>query len=846
MANEKIIYLGPEEELTQVRDRLENTKAGSIILVIPPQTQLRSHVGWRLLRSRVRELGQDVLIISSDRQIRAVAKAAGFRVADSLESPPSDRPRPINRPVRSTTSGKTSQGANKQTSNGNRASRSLQSGQQQTPSSSGKNGDMLSGSENVSRESDTFASSTFEIEEIPYDSHYDFPMETVPAPQSDVGDREDAEVDSLVQDYYVARSIREAAQSSESSQLSPTIKDPETSGTFEQSSKIPQPSEIEDDPFGYMEDIQPTALPEQRASTVIHDIDQGVPDISDVPTDVYDAEVEDLGDVGGGVLHDDWSSHTLDEQALEESDNQEAPRVYRMPQRDNNKGNTMRPSLEDFGDEDDLLPPSSKIEDQPTRLTTSTVARREPQPIIQPSPQARKVTVNPNTLQTNKPITTTTNKGRVVTTPPLNRQVRRQTSSNSNRNSKRILAIVSISLGVLLLAFLLFNYFASSATVTVVVPSQSLSVTNQQYVASMDPQSGQQNTLPSQVLTYTPTARGQGTATGTIKQGNQVATGTVSFTNTSSSQLDIPSGTVLSTNSATPVRFVTIADVLVQPGANNTIPTPIQAQLTGESGNVAANTIIILPPDSLTRIAQNNPGSTPTPTNLTVTNTNPTTGGGATNVKAVSSSDANALAATLQQQIQNEVNAWLKAVVHPGDVAGTPVPDVLTSSTPLPEETFVTTPTIGQPAPGGKFSGVLTAKVSVLVIRNASIQVAGRVQLTAHALHMNPPAVLATSLPVTVRVTKSTPSHDGKSLTVIVDATGHVVQQVSAQQISQQLAGKSVDQAKSFINSGQAGITEVVTTNIVVVPPFLGFMPFRSKQIHIVIQPGPVKGAANG
>jgi len=847
MANEKIIYLGPEEELTNVRERLENTKAGSIILVIPPETQLRSHVGWRLLRSRVRELGQDVLIISSDRQIRAVAKAAGFRVADSLESPPSDRPRPINRPVRSNTSGKTSQSANKQARNGNRASRSLQSGQQQMASSSGKNGGMINGSENISRESDAFASSTFEIEEMPYDSPYNFPMETVPAPQSNIGDREDAEVDSLVEDYYVARSIREAAQSSDGSQLSSTIADPETtSGKFEQSSKIPQPGEIEDDPFGYLEDIQPTALPEQRASTVIHDIDQGVPDISDVPTDVYDAEVEDLGDMGGGVFHDDWSSHALDEQTLEESYNQETPRVYHMYPRDSSMGNTMRPSLEDFGDEDDLLPPSSKIEDQPTRLTPSTVARREPQPIIQPSPQSRKVTVNPTMQQTNKPLSTTTNKSRVVTTPPLNRKVNRQTSSNSNRNGRRILAIVSISLGILLLVLLLFIYFGSNATVTVVVPSQSLSVTNQQYVASMVPQSGQQNTIPSQVLTYTPTARGQGTATGTIKQGNQVATGTVSFTNTSTSQLDIPSGTVLSTNSATPVQFVTIADVLVQPGANNTIPTLVQAQLPGESGNVAANTIIIIPPDSLTRIAQNNPGSTPTPTNLTVTNTDPTTGGGATNVKAVTSSDANALAAALQQQIQNEVNAWLKAVLHPGDVAGTPVPNVLTSSTPLPEETFITTPTVGQSAPGGKFSGVLTAKVSVLVIRNASIQVAGRAQLMAHASHMNPPAVVATSLPVTVKVTRSTPSQDGKSLTVTVDATGHVVQQVSAQQISQQLAGKSVDQAKSFILSGQAGITEVVTTNIVVFPPFLGFMPFRSEQIHIVIQSGPIKGAANG
>ena len=116
-----------------------------------------------------------------------------------------------------------------------------------------------------------------------------------------------------------------------------------------------------------------------------------------------------------------------------------------------------------------------------------------------------------------------------------------------------------------------------------------------------------------------------------------------------------------------------------------------------------------------------------------------------------------------------------------------------------------------------------------------------------HALHMDPPNVVATSLPVTVKVTKSTPSQDGKSLTVTVQSTGHVVQQVPTQQISQQLAGKSMDQAKAFISSGQAGITGVVgAPNITVFPPFLGFMPFRPEQIHIVIQPGPVKNATNG
>ena len=841
MTEEKIIYLGPEEEMTNVRERLENIDAGYIILVIPPQTHLRSHVGWRLLRSRVRELGHDVLIISSDRQIRAVAKAAGFRVADSLESSPSDRPRPNNRSVRSDMSGKrTSQGSNKQVSNSNKTSRSLKLGRQQMPTSSNKQGRVSNGSQNQSRESVASTSSKFEIEDVPYDSHHDLPIETVPSPQYNAEVQEDGEVDPLMEDYYVARSIREAAQSSGSSQASSAIDNTASSSDkLEQSSKIPQPSEIEDDPLGYMEDIQPTALPEQRASTYIQDINQDVPD---EPTDVYEAEVEDLGDGGGELLRDDWPSPTSEEPMLVESEEEEAPQIYDMTPPNSHMGNTVRPSLEDLGNEDDLLPPSSEIEDRPIRVTPPAAPKREPQPIIQPSSQARKVTVSPTTQQTSKPVTTKTS--RVVTTPPLVRKA----SVNSNRNGKMILAISSISLGVLLLAFLLFIYLGSNATVTVVVPSQSVSVTNQ-YVASMNPQSGQQNAIPSQVLIYTANATGQGTASSTSMQGNQVASGIVTFSNKGSKPLDIPSGTVLSTNSSPPVQFATVADVYVPTDqSNNGIPSiaPVQAQLLGQSGNVPANSITIIPPDSLAKIGQNNQGVTPTPANLTVTNTNPTTGGGATNVTTVNRKDANVLVAKLQQQVQNEVKVWLKNSVHPGDVAGTPVPNVLASSTPLPEETLIARPAVGQPAPDGKFSGILTAKVSVLIIRNASIQVSGRTQLMAHALHMNPPSVVATSLPITVKVTRSTPSQDGKSLTVKVESTGHVVQQVPAQQISQQLAGKSVDQATTFISSRQAGITGVVTTNIMIFPPFLGFMPFRPEQIHIVIQPGPVKNATNG
>lgn len=215
MSNEQIIYVDPGEELTDVRVRLEQTPATRIILIIPPQTQLRSHVGWRLLRSRVRELGKDVLIISSERQIRAVAKAAGFRG----------------------------------------------------------------------------------IEDLSFDSHLSIPNQTVPPGRSLAPGREDYEIDSLVEDYYVAWDLREAAQNAEvgTAPYASKMTQP-SSDKPEQPRNIPPTIEIDDDPFAYMEDIQPVLLPEQRGSTFIYDIDLGTPDLLDIPTDAHEVEIEVMGD----------------------------------------------------------------------------------------------------------------------------------------------------------------------------------------------------------------------------------------------------------------------------------------------------------------------------------------------------------------------------------------------------------------------------------------------------------------------------------------------------------------------------------------------------------------------
>src|SRR5229473_3166309 len=106
MSDEQMIYISPEDDLTNVRERLERVSTRKVTLVIPSHTQLRSHVAWKLLYARARELGKEVLIISSDPQIRSVAHAVKFRVAHSLESSQQGKSRPASRPGRTNVGGR--------------------------------------------------------------------------------------------------------------------------------------------------------------------------------------------------------------------------------------------------------------------------------------------------------------------------------------------------------------------------------------------------------------------------------------------------------------------------------------------------------------------------------------------------------------------------------------------------------------------------------------------------------------------------------------------------------------------------------------------------------------------
>ena len=315
MADEQIIYLSPEEELTNVRERLEKTQARHIILVIPQQTQLRSHVGWRLLRSRMRELNKDVLVISSDRQIRAVVKAAGFRVADSQESPSSGGTRPSSHPSRSGSGGKTSSrvrnvpGTGKGTADRGSSTDVRRREQPARDAGTGATTSRTTPAEQssppqepVSRVDDPGKSGTAD----PFSSTigtpgktfgpgYDYRVETSPPRFPAKPGQEEDEADPFAEDYKFAQSIRRAA---EQGKIDATTAPPQ--GPLPPSRPAgAAPASNEIDPFTAMEDRYRSPLPEQRGRSSLEEPDEGIPDISSYPTDVLtDGDIEYLGDEG--------------------------------------------------------------------------------------------------------------------------------------------------------------------------------------------------------------------------------------------------------------------------------------------------------------------------------------------------------------------------------------------------------------------------------------------------------------------------------------------------------------------------------------------------------------------
>jgi Baseplate J-like protein len=348
MADEQYIYLSQEEDVTSVRERLQKTPNRRIVLVVPPQTQLRSHVSWRLLHARARELGKDISINSPDRQIRSVAKAVGFRVVDSLETPSSSKSRTGSKPSRSGLGGRTSprlrtppiKSSNPpQQFSPVQENRTEQRAGQGTPPARGNTFEetLPPARENRDEQNQPPIRGSRPAQNIPippvmgnipvqgeqatpqYDNHSwtqpedivtggfppayeadDYSLSPSSSKHSRGSSFEDEEHDLFLEDFRNAQSIREAAQPAkppqpqDSDTFMPAMGQTVDSGETPHIIDLSSTQQNVEDPLAFIADEQSPSLPEQRASVSFHEPDEDVHDISDEPTGHL--QIEDLGD----------------------------------------------------------------------------------------------------------------------------------------------------------------------------------------------------------------------------------------------------------------------------------------------------------------------------------------------------------------------------------------------------------------------------------------------------------------------------------------------------------------------------------------------------------------------
>lgn len=414
MSDEKLtIYISPEEDLTSVRERLEKLSARFITLVIPTETQLRSHVAWKLLRARVRELGKEVQIVSDSAQVRSVARDVNFKVASSLEAAPTGKSRPPSRSGRGP-GGKGRPTGSIQRPLGRRSTslRSPEATGRWLPTDS-RPFEPLS-SEHAILEDDDLSHDAAPSSAPSFNDN--FPM--TPEKGQDFGFQRigtspsirplspgylDEEPDLWSEDFREAQNIRESASQS-------GISVPETSGPtehFDRDEESPssenrflreagQPyrmtpfPDLGNDPIDSMDDALPPPpgqLEQRGAAPALENFEtqeHTIMDVPDIPTDVFHGIIEDQGDQGDFVAHSDTpSTHELREPIAEDEQDRAGPaRPYGIRPRSSRTGRRSSPQPQlppvtpGLGfDSDDDLPSVTEL---PTRMTPQT-------PPIQPA-----------------------------------------------------------------------------------------------------------------------------------------------------------------------------------------------------------------------------------------------------------------------------------------------------------------------------------------------------------------------------------------------------------------------------------------------------------------------------
>ncbi|GHO92602.1 hypothetical protein KSF_026500 [Reticulibacter mediterranei] len=619
MSEEQTIYIGPEDDLTSVRERLESIQSRRVTLVIPAQTQLRSHVAWKLLHARARELSKDVLIVSSDPQIRSVAQAVKFKVAHSLESSPIIRSRPTtSRTGRSSAAGrgKTSKQRDPEARGPRSASRSGSSASasparpqsQPLPAKSAKPSGQLPPKNTVKnvesqpvqedeattgKLQEPFSPPIFDIseKEAPYEYSRNEapqppPVTPMPAIHPLSPEQIDEEPDLLFEDFQLAQDIRRAASNETANKATPQV-EPLKEAPPRAEPRPPHRSVLlphpVDDPFASMEDdSKPPVRAEQRGGVSLEGSDtteqQAVQDIAEMPTGILDHDIEDMGDQGAfeifsdapPITHHDWEDEIHTSKPVQKPEPEREPST--RGSRSGNLKKTPRPTRPDLGNED-ALPP---VQERPTRVIPTTSKPLSPA-------ASRPLSRSGGLAQPARPAASASNRPGAPVAPASNRpgtparsrpglsrpqqrpkdKPARQPAPQRSRagraaatQQRNIAAYISIFVIILILLFVgALAYFIPSAQVTVTLPSHTYT-----------------HDIALKVVSAGQLAKDQ-QATGTMIGGDELTrtftksgTGTATGTEKINNQTAI--GSVFFTNNGTSLVTVPTGTIVATAGAN--------------------------------------------------------------------------------------------------------------------------------------------------------------------------------------------------------------------------------------------------------------------------------------
>ena len=394
------------------------------------------------------------------------------------------------------------------------------------------------------------------------------------------------------------------------------------------------------------------------------------------------------------------------------------------------------------------------------------------------------------------------------------------------RRTSGIAYIIPIAVGILIIG--LVAYLVPTASVTIALPAKDYS-----HAVTLKAGMGT-GVQPSEQFSNVLTATGVGKATGTVPVGTAPAMGTVTFANTGNIDVTIPNGTPVTTGNG--ISFTTTAEAVVTKAGDatsNPINIPVQAQSPGQSGNVAASTITVIPNTSLSLIAKANNGTAVSNIKLSVVNTSPTTGGGTGTAPSATQQDINTIKATLNKTLNAEYETWVKQHGTSADLTGR-------LSTAQPS---LNAPAVGSTVAGdGTFTAKLSWNVTIVVIQAATLQQASANQmnqaLKSDKNYAGYTVVEDTQHPIQVQKLQP-PTSDGKLVTFNFTGAGKIVPGISTQQIQQLLAGKRVSDARTLLLNQLPNIRDVtITTGPKIGNWTPGIIPLWAGHIDVHLVPG--------